>query len=88
MIANAGVIISEPTMYLEVITLSDRVNSAICDLITRRSQILLQTIDGINVSALFKIRQPSNFIKSSRYVLDKVRVLFHLGSIAAEVRKV
>ncbi|MFP3039096.1 MAG: elongation factor G [Candidatus Hodgkinia cicadicola] len=47
-VANAGAFILEPVMRLEVITPNDCVGSVVCDLIARRSQVLLQTI-ALNV---------------------------------------
>ncbi|MGP1918480.1 MAG: elongation factor G [Candidatus Hodgkinia cicadicola] len=96
-ITNAGAIILEPTMRLEVITPSDCVSSVICDLITRRSQILLQTIDGINVTAitcltplalLFKYIDSLRSLSKGRATYSmKFECYSALGSGAAEVRK-
>ncbi|MGP1922104.1 MAG: EF-Tu/IF-2/RF-3 family GTPase, partial [Candidatus Hodgkinia cicadicola] len=95
-VANAGAFILEPTMRLDIITPSDCVSSIICDLITRRSQILLQTI-AANVTAitcltplalLFKYIDNLRSLSRGRATYSmKFECYSTLGASAAEVRK-
>lgn len=69
-VANVGALVLEPTMRLEVITPNDCVGNVICDLITRRSQILFQitTLNVVTIACLTPLALLFKYIDSLRSV--------------------